>query len=62
MRKLLSATFAVCLLLAGAALIYKQISGTTPFAIHVFALGGLLATAGLAWMFLDIVGPEDRRR
>ena len=62
MRKLLSASFGVCLLLAGATLIYTQVWGATPFTVHIFALGGLLATVGIAWMFLDIAGPEYRHR
>lgn len=60
MRRLFSATFGVSLLIAGLAVVYKQLTG--PFVLHVFALGGLIATAGAAWMFLDIAGPEDRRR
>ena len=60
MRRIFSAAFGITLLLAGLAVVYKQVTG--PFVVHVFALGGLLATAGAAWMFLDITGPEDRRR
>ena len=59
MPKIFSAAFAVGLLLAGAALMYKQVSEATPFVVHIFALGGLLATAGVAWMYLDIAGPEN---
>jgi hypothetical protein len=62
MRRLLSATFGVSLLLAGLAVVYKQLTGVGPFTVHIFALGGLLATAGAAWMILDIAGPEDRKR
>ena len=62
MRKLLSASLGVCLLLAGAAPIYTQVWGPTPFTVHIFALGGLLATVGIAWMFLDLAGPEGRPR
>jgi hypothetical protein len=44
------------------AVVYKQLTGVGPFTVHIFALGGLLATAGAAWMILDIAGPEDRKR
>jgi hypothetical protein len=62
MRRLFSATFGAGMLLAGLAVVYKQLAGIDPFTVHIFALGGLLATAGVAWMILDIAGPEDRRR
>ena len=62
MHKVISAVLACVILAAGISLLYQELAGASPITAHLFAIGGLLSTGGVAWLWSDWSTPRKQIR
>lgn len=61
MRKIISMALATALLAGGVYLLFRELIVAPTSAVHLVAIGGLLAVGGLAWLWTDHFAPKRSR-